>query len=681
MNKLKSVSTQIIGLLAVGIIAYSVCLFLFVHSELNKGFKENYEVNIQKEQDSVQERIDEILNSLNNITDWIYEEFKEDYGDYDPQELSATVCAYGTKMFKAGSIAIYDTHGNLISNPSYGHDATASFVAQTINGTKTKNIVKEGKDIIAVSARPLSFEGRNVGCVVARTVVTTDAFIKDLSDFLKLEFTVFDGNTRVYTSISGMKGTTISNPELVRRAMAGESVLIEAKINGVTFLTNYYPLKDNNGQTLTVFFLGQELANVQKTINAIFKPLITIASILTILLFTGLILLFYNKVILKLNSIGKAVKNLASGDADLTYRIAVKGEDEFADLGSNVNAFIELLHKIVSKLNEAQRSLESIGESLGANSQQSASATAEIMANIESVRKQSESQSQAVSNTSVVLSQSEAAVESLGQLISEQSAGITESSAAIEEMLGNITSVTNSVKKMADSFNILNGTVKDGSTKMANVNQKVNEIAEQSSALLQANNMIASVAAQTNLLAMNAAIEAAHAGEAGKGFSVVADEIRKLAETSSEQSKNINNELHEITDSIQNVVKFSQESQAAFSEIVNQLESTDHIIRQIDNAMSEQETASHQILEALSDMRNQSVQVNEQSGDLKRGIAKVKTDMNSVSQISDVILGSMDEMTAGSKEINQAATSVSELAEQTKQDINTMDGLLGQFTV
>lgn len=455
MNKLKSVSTQIIGLLAVGIIAYSVCLFLFVHSELNKGFKENYELSIQKEQDSVRERIDEILNSLNNITDWIYEEFNEDYGDYDPQELSATVCAYGTKMFKAGSIAIYDTHGNLISNPSYGHDATASFVAQTINGTKTKNIVKEGKDIVAVSARPLSFEGRNVGCVVARTVVTTDAFIKELSDFMKLEFTVFDGNTRVYTSISGMKDTTISNPELIRRAMAGESVLIEAKINGVPFLTNYYPLKDNNGQTLTVFFLGQELANVQKTINAIFKPLITIASILTILLFTGLILLFYNKVILKLNSIGKAVKNLASGDADLTYRIAVKGEDEFADLGSNVNAFIELLHKIVSKLNEAQRSLESIGESLGANSQQSASATAEIMANIESVRKQSESQSQAVSNTSVVLSQSEAAVESLGQLISEQSAGITESSAAIEEMLGNITSVTNSVKKMADSFNIL----------------------------------------------------------------------------------------------------------------------------------------------------------------------------------------------------------------------------------
>ena len=78
MNKLKSVSTQIIGLLAVGIIAYSVCLFLFVHSELNKGFKENYEVSIQKEQNSVQERIDEILNSLNNITDWIYEEFNED---------------------------------------------------------------------------------------------------------------------------------------------------------------------------------------------------------------------------------------------------------------------------------------------------------------------------------------------------------------------------------------------------------------------------------------------------------------------------------------------------------------------------------------------------------------------------------------------------------------------------
>ena len=379
--------------------------------------------------------------------------------------------------------------------------------------------------------------------------------------------------------------------------------------------------------------------------------------------------------------VGAAVNNLASGDADLAQRIEVHGNDEFAEISTGINTFIEMLHKIVSELNLAQKELTAIGIDLGTNSQESASATAEIMANIAGVRKQSESQSEAVSNTTTILGRSAENVNNLENLVEAQAAGITESSAAIEQMLGNISSVTSSVRKMADSFKELGITVSDGKTKLANVDGKVNEIAEQSKMLIQANTIIAQIASETNLLAMNAAIEAAHAGKAGEGFSVVANEIRKLAETSSAQSKNINTELKEISSSIKDVVSLSKDSQVAFGQIVTHLDSTDVIIREIDNAMSEQENASRQIFSALSDMRNQSIEVNEMSHQVKDNIVAVTKDMDTVSQISSIILGSMDEMTAGAQQISTATQGVSDLAASTKENIDVMDSKLKLFRV
>ena len=681
--KLKnSVSLKVIIALIVCLNAFMCSIFLFTHRQLESGLVNIYETELVEKENSVNEKISMVRKTLEEAMGIVSSsvEFNYENGSFSKNYMDIS-CKQVLDYCHITGISVYNANGDQISDTRYGRSLEQDLLKNALNGRESKDIFARGQDLFAMHAVPVRVNGKVVAAVFGYTQFTNDEWVESVSEFTGMEFTVFHGYERAYTSLDGLKGTRIEALALVDSAQNGKRYVGHAKIFGRKFLVDYFPCRNDGGEVIAVLFTGKPLSAIDELTRHIFIPVVGFAMILTVLFIILIVYIIYLLMLNKLLKIDSAVKNLASGDADLTYRINVRGKDEFAEVAENVNIFIAMLQDIVIRLKTAQTDLEAIGENLGANSQQSASATNEILANIESVRKQSQNQSSAVTNTSSVLDQSGIGVEELGSLINSQAAGISESSAAIEQMLGNITSVTNAVKKMSESFRLLTVTVNDSNNKLTNVGQKVNVMADESKNLMQANNMILSVASQTNLLAMNAAIEAAHAGEAGKGFSVVADEIRKLAETSSSQSKNINEELKNISNLILEVVGLSKESTEAFAGIVNQLSSTDEIMNQIDAAMNEQEQASHQILEALSDMRNQALQVNEKSGELKEGVSNVTKDMNSVTQISETILGSMDEMAAGSKEISTAAQSVSDLAKKTLDNIAILNEILSQFKV
>ena len=683
-SKLSSVSTILITAVSAGFLAFSVVLFVLISRYLSSGLESYFQGDLDEYSEVVVEEVKAqrkgLVNAQSKLAD-SFESMFENSGSFSVSYMNTEI-DLTKRNLGIQELAVVDVNGRQVSSKNYGDASNDSDIVQkALKGDAAEKIVKEGQNVVVVRAVPFKIGGKIAGVVFGKETLTSQEFAEKMKKYTMCDFTIFDGEKRAYTTLAGMRGSVIADINPIRTAESGKKYEGKAVINGIGYVVCYFPLKAEDGKFLTTLWLGKPLVVIDHVFSAIFKPLIAVMSVLVILFFAVLVSVIIFKIIKPLKRVGAAVNNLASGDADLTQRIEVHGNDEFAEISTGINTFIEMLHKIVSELNLAQKELTAIGIDLGTNSQESASATAEIMANIAGVRKQSESQAEAVSNTTTILGRSAENVNNLENLVEAQAAGITESSAAIEQMLGNISSVTSSVRKMADSFKELGITVSDGKTKLANVDGKVNEIAEQSKMLIQANTIIAQIASETNLLAMNAAIEAAHAGKAGEGFSVVANEIRKLAETSSAQSKNINTELKEISSSIKDVVSLSKDSQVAFGQIVTHLDSTDVIIREIDNAMSEQENASRQIFSALSDMRNQSIEVNEMSHQVKDNIVAVTKDMDTVSQISSIILGSMDEMTAGAQQISTATQGVSDLAASTKENIDVMDSKLKLFRV
>jgi len=376
---------------------------------------------------------------------------------------------------------------------------------------------------------------------------------------------------------------------------------------------------------------------------------VSVLSLALVAAFTILIVLSINK---PLSLLVKTLSTAGTGDLRVCTDIDARGE--IGLIARNVDALLCDIKEVVGVVKERLRALDSVGTSLVAAMEQTGATAGQIGNNVEATRQKLAEEAEAVRE---VVEAVEGLVESsnaLARLLAEQGEAITRSSAAVEQMIANVDSVAANAREAAGASTRLASEGAEGKTRINEVSSAVASIRRFSQKLGEATRLITEIAERTNLLAMNAAIEAAHAGNAGKGFAVVAAEIRKLAEQSNSQAKDISFDLEKVSASIEEVGSASESAVASFTSILDKSVSLGDAVKEMGAAMDEQRQGGRLVLEDLTRLRDLSARIGSGSRAMAENNSSILSQTERLEAATALVVKNNSEISAGTQEIAQA---------------------------
>ncbi|MGI5112486.1 methyl-accepting chemotaxis protein [Treponema putidum] len=516
-------------------------------------------------------------------------------------------------------------------------------------------------------------------------VIGIDINLSDLTSFISGTHIGKSG----YCMLIQNNGMTLADP---KHADYNLKTLKETGISAFTELDKMkegsaFIMLDGNRWKVSVFSLPEldwkvalliEQNEILSLFYTLLKNMILIGLFMFVLYFT-LAFIFAGALKRYFKRLETVFSKIAAGD--LTDRLAVKKNNEIGRIMINLNTAIEHSHAMICILKEEADKMNAIGSQLSSSMEETAAAIKQIGGNVKGVKEKAMSQAAGVTETVATVEQINGRLSRLVSSIEMQAESINESSAVITHMAENTVKIAKTLNENNELIKTVYGQTKVGKDGARTANEIVKQIAEKSASLLEASQIIQNIASQTNLLAMNAAIEAAHAGESGKGFAVVAGEIRKLAEGSNLQGKQIAAVIKETTEIIRNITEAGSQAEKTFIDVYNLVSQISEKEDSILEVMSEQEENGRQVLDAIKRINGVTSEIDSASAEMLEGCTQIEQEMQKLAEITLETTDSMNEIASGADQITAAVAEVSDITQKNKASIENLSNEVSKFKV
>lgn len=428
----------------------------------------------------------------------------------------------------------------------------------------------------------------------------------------------------------------------------GEVYIGEADISGKLYLTMYQPVKDGDGKNIGMWLAGSPINAIDDTVSSL------LLSIFIAILVTGIIaiivtIIFTRSIVRPIKEVNNQLKDIAEGEGDLTKEIYVKSQDEIGDMAMEFNKMLQTLRTMLSRVNHTTEQVAVASEELLSSSEQTASATNQVTISIQKMAKAAEVQGK----------DTEESAETVGEITS-----------GIQQIVNSIDTVAEVANETMSQANIGNeyiqkvvGEVRNMHAATVDTIEMMNKLSNHSDEIGKIIDVITGISEQTNLLALNAAIEAARAGEHGKGFAVVADEVRKLAD----QSSNSANQISQIIKYIQrDIIKASDMASDANSVAKNGL------------ILAEETGKSFEkIAKSIKNVSGQTEDLSTITEELFASVEQVNISIEKIAQLakansanSNEIACASEEQLATVEEVTSSANALANMAEELRELVN-----------